>query len=717
MGSKRRAPRTIEMPEDEKYTMKISRLTVDKLGVKLYDKISAVLAELVANAYDADATQVSIDAPMDVFLAKKVGKTIKDLKFEIVVKDNGHGMTPNEINDFYLMVGAERRKDPKRGDKSRKYKRRVMGRKGVGKLAPFGVCQRIEIVSAGGKKVTGKDSAGRNRSGYLTAHLTLDRRRILSETDASYHPEPGELDGTVASARGTTLRLSGFDYRKVPDIQDLSRQLSQRFGSVGVNWRVRLRNSLAGAKSVKATAVVGRFDVPKMEGTELHFQPRAHRRGTGRVLNDAGEVVPGLEPGFTVDGKFYPVIGYVAYARHAFKDDLMAGVRIYCRGKIAAQTSAFNQKSGFTGEFGVRSYLIGDLTCDWLDEEDDLIQTDRRDILWSSELGTALEQWGREVVRHIGSVARNPMKKKIWERFVEATKLGTRIDEAFPGDDHQKIRDSALVFAKLVGQKLREDELSDPEQLEDLVGVCLMLAPHVTLDETLREAADTTDSTLMVVASILRVARIAELSSFGRIADERVRVIGNLETLKDAPGTVEQTLQNLIYQAPWLIDPQWSPLTANQSFATLRSEFAKFVKKETGEEVTFGDFEIGAKRADFVLSNQDDVVEMVEIKKPHYKLTNKDMVRLNQYWRLMQRFLEDPLNAEYKRRFPHVHITLVCDGQTLSGPELTAYEGLIEKKALTHINWRTFLLRTRRAHEEFLKEAERQKKLASKKAN
>ena len=38
-----------------RYTMRISRLTVDKLGVKLYDRVSAVLAELIANSYDADA--------------------------------------------------------------------------------------------------------------------------------------------------------------------------------------------------------------------------------------------------------------------------------------------------------------------------------------------------------------------------------------------------------------------------------------------------------------------------------------------------------------------------------------------------------------------------------------------------------------------------------------------------------------------------------------
>ena len=55
------------------YSMRISRLTVDKLGVKLYDKVSAVIAELIANAYDADATNVTVRAPMGQFLATRAG--------------------------------------------------------------------------------------------------------------------------------------------------------------------------------------------------------------------------------------------------------------------------------------------------------------------------------------------------------------------------------------------------------------------------------------------------------------------------------------------------------------------------------------------------------------------------------------------------------------------------------------------------------------------
>ncbi len=128
-----------EMSAPMTYRMTISRLTVDKLGVKLYDRVSAVIAELIANGYDADATKVTIEAPMGQSLATRSKKDgINDKGYAIVVRDDGIGMTPDQINNFYLKVGAERRKDPLRGDTSPKFGRRVMGRKGVGKLAPFG---------------------------------------------------------------------------------------------------------------------------------------------------------------------------------------------------------------------------------------------------------------------------------------------------------------------------------------------------------------------------------------------------------------------------------------------------------------------------------------------------------------------------------------------------------------------------------------------------
>src|SRR5206468_4213085 len=93
------------LPPPPTYKMRISRLTVDKLGVKLYDRVSAVIAEVVANSYDADATKVTVSAPMGELLAEKHAGKLKNKGYTIEVVDNGEGMTPEEVNEFYLVVG------------------------------------------------------------------------------------------------------------------------------------------------------------------------------------------------------------------------------------------------------------------------------------------------------------------------------------------------------------------------------------------------------------------------------------------------------------------------------------------------------------------------------------------------------------------------------------------------------------------------------------
>ncbi len=43
------------------YEMRLSLSVLDHLGLNLYSNIPAVISEVVANSWDADATEVSID--------------------------------------------------------------------------------------------------------------------------------------------------------------------------------------------------------------------------------------------------------------------------------------------------------------------------------------------------------------------------------------------------------------------------------------------------------------------------------------------------------------------------------------------------------------------------------------------------------------------------------------------------------------------------------
>ena len=94
------------MSNSSKYQMTINFNILNHLGINLYSNVPAVLSEIVANSWDADATEVDI----------KMGNG------KITITDNGDGMNHDDINDRYLMVGYQRRQ----GQKIRKPRRDAM---------------------------------------------------------------------------------------------------------------------------------------------------------------------------------------------------------------------------------------------------------------------------------------------------------------------------------------------------------------------------------------------------------------------------------------------------------------------------------------------------------------------------------------------------------------------------------------------------------------
>ena len=112
------------------YKISIDKKVIALLGPHLYGDTASVIAELVANAYDADAA--------NCWVTLKTGRNAK-----ITIEDDGAGMTPEEVNKYFLDVGYDRRRERPRTAKHRK----VFGRKGIGKLAAFSLAKQIELYS------------------------------------------------------------------------------------------------------------------------------------------------------------------------------------------------------------------------------------------------------------------------------------------------------------------------------------------------------------------------------------------------------------------------------------------------------------------------------------------------------------------------------------------------------------------------------------------
>ena len=107
---------------DNELRMSFDPNTIQHLGIKMYSSLPSAVAELVANAYDADAHEVVI----------KLYDNGADRK--IIVQDDGHGMTFSEINDCFLKIGRNRRSE---GAPASPGGRKATGKKGSWKTCAF----------------------------------------------------------------------------------------------------------------------------------------------------------------------------------------------------------------------------------------------------------------------------------------------------------------------------------------------------------------------------------------------------------------------------------------------------------------------------------------------------------------------------------------------------------------------------------------------------
>lgn len=656
---------TEEWTSSHKYRMRISRLTLDQLGIRMYDRVAAVLAELVANAYDAEAERVRITLPFDTLLASKGAAGTVDHGFRITVEDDGIGMTAEQVNALYLEVGGNRRST--RGERTDLKRRLVMGRKGIGKLAPFGICRELEVITAGGVA----DGAGT----FAVSHLLLRYDDVVKPEDFDYHPLVGELDGSRTTARGTKIVLRMFARKRVPTADSLHRQLAARFGVRQADWHVELLDALSMSEGQEPNPMtVGDLPISAMEGTQLDVGSRP---------------VP-------YEGTDLPVTGWVAYAAESYRDDAMAGIRLFARGKIVAQTRDFDIPSGFTGEFKMRSYLVGEIHADWLDEDEDLVRSDRQDIIWNSEKGEALRAWGQAVIRDLAARAETSVGEQTWSDFVVRADFEGRLREAAPTD--RLMRDAIRMVARLFVNRADRDQVRDPDYQQRLMDLAFAIGPHRSLVDALQQAALATTSTLDMVLDLFRRASVAEIYSLGQVARERIDTLNTLAKLVGTEETLERQLQALIEQAPWILHPDWTPLSRNARLANVRLAFESwYSKRYPGRVLVTSAIEHPGTAPDFIMVSDQGILEIVEIKRPNHALTDAEIERAYRYLEDLRTFLNE--NPTLATEFKPPVLVLVCDRLALQNP---LAKGVLHDDAVEHRPWETLLVGTRRAHEDFL---------------
>lgn len=147
--------------ENKTYELDIDVRILELLGPNLYTNIYYVLAELIANAYDADAH--------NVYIIEKDNK--------IIVEDDGTGMSyQNGDITKYLKVAAISRNND--SDSKTSLDRLKMGRKGVGKLAALSVSEEVRVMTIANGEKSGFILSRHPQSKYLPG---IDEDKISFE--------------------------------------------------------------------------------------------------------------------------------------------------------------------------------------------------------------------------------------------------------------------------------------------------------------------------------------------------------------------------------------------------------------------------------------------------------------------------------------------------------------------------------------------------------
>lgn len=351
------------------YEMTINLNVLNHLGIGLYNNVPAVLSEIVANAWDADATDVHIDIDKE--------------KGEIVVYDNGVGMSEEDINERYLNVGY-RKRDEMPGKTPGNCE--PMGRKGIGKLSVFSIANTVEVYST----KNGERNAFRMNTDDI-------KKQIKSrEKTGVYRPVPLDHD-LVDFDRGTKISLRDLTKRLISAERFLRRRLARRFSIIGAKYdfAVILNGVPISAKDRgyynKMEFIWHLGGLENLE--EDFFEEQEGRRNLRQNVRKHFEVSETVDSalGWTATGW----IGTIDEQKSIDEDNNT--IAVLARGKLIHEDVLKDLKEGDV----YSKYLVGEVHADFMNTNSlpDIVTSDRQSVKQDDERYQKLKDFVRAILK------------------------------------------------------------------------------------------------------------------------------------------------------------------------------------------------------------------------------------------------------------------------------------------------------------------------------
>lgn len=231
-----------------------------------YRSTEQALKELVDNAWDADAETVWITLPDPMTTAP------------IVIRDNGTGMTEQEVRKEYLAVASDRRS--RKGDRSAIKKRLVKGRKGIGKFAGLMAADVMHLET-------------RTR-GVATSITILKQVILATKKDLEKIDLPVEATSCNPPNPGTTITLSHLNQNlSFPKPEILRQLLMIEYGREG-DFKIYVNGELLDIEDIPGKSFTEEVSLPDVGAVKLRFiiaDDVKKLKNTGIVVRVSGKTV------------------------------------------------------------------------------------------------------------------------------------------------------------------------------------------------------------------------------------------------------------------------------------------------------------------------------------------------------------------------------------------------------------------------------------------
>jgi hypothetical protein len=476
----------------------------------MYRGAVPAIAELIANAWDADSSRVEVTIPFGVGLAGH----------EIRVSDNGRGMSWDDAQEQYLVVGRDRRRAE--GTDRSPGGRPLMGRKGLGKLAGFGIAKVIDVRTV--------------RDGWLT-HFVMEFDQMTKGGEAPLverYPPRMIADSPVDEPNGTTITLRQLVLTRSINEDEFRSSMSRRFSVLSNQFRVMIN------------------------GEEI-----------AEIPLDLQFVAPGLDGGWEEVPGVGAVWWRIGFTKRPIQVEDARGVAVEVRGKTQQVPFFFDLTGGTHGQVGVQ-YMTGTVRADQLDADVDYIATDRQGILWAEPMPSALLAWGQAKVRRLLAdwvkLRRDANEEEILRniRSLDVT-AEARISRLQPAEQ----REATTLIQALADMPSITDEPNRAQQVIDLVLRAFEDSSFLSLLQMLDTASPEARAQLEELIRELDVLEVVRLAQQVRA---RIGVIRKFKQMIDDDVREKPDMQDFLFQHPWLIDPEWSIVEHETQLETILTE-------------------------------------------------------------------------------------------------------------------------------------------------